>query len=252
VTPEGELVGSLDARFVTSRGASDFALGGTSWQVVKCDDAHSMVVVVPGEAGKSRVFWRGGQSGLSPLLCDAVQRIVSAGKSGLPLSPRDRALLQKAIGEMPAGISRHGLHVWERSSETGKFVLVLSFKGMRFNRILAALLSRELEGKGRVQYHDLAVSVRNAGKGGAERVTAALCRVKALSREEIGNALVLPPRESWKFAGALPEDMFREMVLSDYFGVGGFCTELTRSPISSGEREGSGEGPAEGTDGGNA
>ena len=66
VTPDGEVIGSLDARFAHRIDPGDFSLGGTTWSVVKCDESHNLVVVVPGGdvKGKSRVFrffgWRSG------------------------------------------------------------------------------------------------------------------------------------------------------------------------------------------------
>ena len=51
VTPDGEVIGRLDARFVNSQESGEISLGGRDWSMVKCDEGHNIVVVVPSEAG---------------------------------------------------------------------------------------------------------------------------------------------------------------------------------------------------------
>jgi ATP-dependent Lhr-like helicase len=237
VTPDGTVVGTLDARFVASRGADDFTLGGASWRMVKCDDAHGIVVVVPGPGQKSRVFWTGGEAGFSSLICAGVQGIVATGTSTLPLTEKDGSVLREAMASFPPGIRRGTLLVTEQKTEAGAEVLVFSFRGQKFNRVLAALLTRELSGRAQARFHDLAVIVRNAGKTGVESTTAALERIRSYDAGKIGDALTLPPRDAWKFARALPEAMFREMVLTDYFRVTDFREAMGDLGISGGERQ---------------
>ncbi|MCK7508037.1 MAG: hypothetical protein MZV70_30950, partial [Desulfobacterales bacterium] len=50
VTPDGEVVGKLDARFVNSQNDGEISLGGQGWSMVKCDEGHNLVVVVPSES----------------------------------------------------------------------------------------------------------------------------------------------------------------------------------------------------------
>jgi ATP-dependent Lhr-like helicase len=92
VTPDGEVVGTLDARFVTSEGAQDFSLGGSSWEVVKCDEDHGTVVVVPGEGQKSRVFWTGAPGILPAALQDSAKDCRNRNIHA-PLAVRDREIL---------------------------------------------------------------------------------------------------------------------------------------------------------------
>ena len=104
VTPDGEVVGMLDAQFVNNRGTGEVSLGGRSWTLVKSDEGHNIVVVVPGGGtGSSRVFWTGGSDdGFSPLVCRTVQRSPVAGnKSTLPLGLHEQGLLAAGTGAVP-------------------------------------------------------------------------------------------------------------------------------------------------------
>ncbi|MEN6611091.1 MAG: DEAD/DEAH box helicase [Methanoregulaceae archaeon] len=232
VTPDGDVVGTLDARFVGSRGAQDFSLGGSNWQVVKCDEDRNVVVVVPGSGQKSRVFWTGGEVGFSLLICDAVLQIVAAGEAGLPFGEKDRELLHAAIAALPKGLCHGRLHVSsEKSSGTSsdktagaEETRILTFRGRRFNRILCALVSHELEGTVQAGYDDIVVTLRGKrkGAGNPDLVRAILERILTFGPDEIESALEAPPREGWKFATMLPGPMFREMVMTDYYGVSEF------------------------------
>lgn len=229
VTPDGDVVGTLDARFVGSRGAQDFSLGGSNWQVVKCDEDRNVVVVVPGSGQKSRVFWTGGEAGYSPLICDTVLGIVSAGETDLPFGEKDRELLHAAIATLPKGLRPGLLHISSekspgtssdrtaRSEETRIF----TFRGRKFNRILCALVSHELEGTAQAGYDDIVVTLRGKrkGAGNPDLVRSVLERVLASGTDEIEAALEAPPRDAWKFATMLPGPMFREMVMADHYGV---------------------------------
>ena len=116
VTPDGEVVGMLDAQFVNSNGTGEVSLGGRSWTLVKCDEGHNMVVVVPGGGtGSSRVFWTGGsEDGFSPLVCRMVQRLRSQGTTMLPLGSHEQELLQRALAQFP-GRYRTGRPVCRRT-----------------------------------------------------------------------------------------------------------------------------------------
>ena len=145
VTPDGEVVGMLDAQFVNSKGAGEVSLGGRSWTLVKCDEGHNMVVVVPGGTGSSRVFWTGGsEDGFSPLVCRTVQQLRSRGTTMLPLGSHEQELLQLALAQFPAGIGPEGLYVVEQDDEKKGTVIVVSMNGSRFNRVLALLLRHRL------------------------------------------------------------------------------------------------------------
>jgi ATP-dependent Lhr-like helicase len=234
VTPDGEVVGSLDARFANRPDPGEFALGGATWSVVKCDESHNLVVVVPGGNGNgtSRVFWTAGEeAALSPVICGAVQRIVALGGTDLPLGEKETEALSAALSTLPAEIAGRGIFVREERGTYGKEVVVYSFYGSRFNRVLAYLI-KGLPGRVRVRYDDYRVRVTGAGKtGAAAKVAGAIRGIPALSSDEIAALLPLPSPESWKFAAALPQPDFQTMVLSDYYHTGEFTRTLARVPV---------------------
>ena len=184
VTPDGEVVGTLDARFANRPDPGEFALGGATWSVVKCDESHNLVVVVPGGNGNgtSRVFWTAGEeAALSPVICGAVQRIVARGGTDLPLGEKETEALSAALSTLPAGIAGRGIFVREERGTYGKEVVVYSFYGSRFNRVLAHLI-KGLPGRVRVRYDDYRVRVTGAGKtGAAAKVAGAIRDIPALS-----------------------------------------------------------------------
>jgi ATP-dependent Lhr-like helicase len=234
VTPDGEVVGSLDARFANRPDPGAFALGGATWSVVKCDESHNLVVVVPGGNGNgiSRVFWTAGEeAALSPVICGAVQRIVARGRTTLPLGEGETGVLDTAIRTLPVGIAGQGIFVREEKGNSGKEVVVYSFYGSRFNRVLAHL-TKGLLGRVQVRYDDYRVRVMRAGKtGAAAKVAGAILNIPALSPDEVAAFLPLPSPELWKFAAALPPLDFRAMVLSDYYHIGAFTRTLAQVPV---------------------
>jgi ATP-dependent Lhr-like helicase len=235
VTPDGEVVGMLDARFVNSKGAGDVSLGGRSWRLVKSDEGHNIVVVVPGGAGgSSRVFWTGGsEDGFSPLVCRRVQRLRSRGTTTLPLGDREQELLQQALAQFPAGIGPDGLFIVEQDDETKGTVIVVSMNGSRFNRVLAFLLRHRLGPKVQVRYNDFVLIVSRAGKDAAgERVAQAVREIQSMDEPAVAGILPLLPVESWKFARALPGPLFREMLVSDYYHGEDVLQILRSSTIS--------------------
>jgi ATP-dependent Lhr-like helicase len=234
VTPDGEVVGMLDAQFVNSNGADEVSLGGRSWTLVKCDEGHKMVVVVPGGAGSSRVFWTGGsEDGFSPLVCRTVQQLRSRGTTTLPLGEREQELLQLALAQFPADTGAEGLYIVEQDSDRKGTVIVVSMNGSRFNRLLALLLRYRLGRKVQVRYDDLVLMVNRAGKDAAgERVARAVREVQSMDYHAIAGVLPLLPTDGWKFAAALPEPLFREMIISDHYHGGDFLQTLGSLTIS--------------------
>ena len=234
VTPDGEVVGMLDAQFVNNNDAGDVSLGGRSWTMVKCDEGHNMVVVVPGGAGSARVFWTGGsEDGFSPLVCRAVQKIRSRGTTSLPLGEREQELLQLALAQFPAGIGPEGLYVVEPDEEKKGPVIVVSMNGSRFNRVLALLLRHRLGQKVQVRYDDFLLIVNRAGKDApGERVAQAIREIQSMDYPAIAKILPLLPVDSWKFASVLPVSLFREMVISDHYQGEDFLQTLGASTVS--------------------
>lgn len=234
VTPDGDLVGTLDAQFVNSNGAREVSLGGRSWTLVKCDEGHNIVVVVPGGSGSSRVFWTGGsEDGFSPLVCRTIQELRSRGKTALPLGSHEQELLQRALADFPAGIGTEGLYVAGEDGDREGTVHVVSMNGSRFNRILGVLLRQSLGRGVQVRHDDLVLMVNRAGKeAAAERVARALREVQSMDYPAIAEVLPLPPKVGWKFAAALPEPLFREMVVSDYLHGDDFLQTLKSTKVS--------------------
>lgn len=218
VTPDGEVVGKLDARFVNSPNDGEISLGGQSWSMVKCDEGHNLVVVVPSGSASSGIFWTGGESGYSPLICRQVQVMHARGESVLPLTDDVQETLNTVLIRIPEGVGLTGLYVREHKGERGMMVTVYSLNGIRFNRLLTLLLQKRLGGKVQVRYNDFVIRIFRMGKEGAgERVAIALRDVQGMGLEEIGSHLPLLPAEEWKFARALPESPFREMTFSDHY-----------------------------------
>jgi ATP-dependent Lhr-like helicase len=234
VTPDGEVVGMLDARFVNSKGTGEVSLGGRSWTLVRCDEGDTTVIVVPGGEGPSRVFWTGGsEDGFSPLVCRTVQSLRSRGTTALPLGLQEQELLQLALAQFPIGIGPEGLYIVEQDTGKQGAVTVVSMNGSRFNRLLALLLRHRLGRKVQVRYDDFVLLVNHAGKDGAgERVMQAVRDIKAMEYPDLARVLPLQPAEGWKFAHALPGPLFREMVISDYYHGEDFLRVLAASAVT--------------------
>jgi len=231
VTPDGEVVGMLDAQFVNSKGAGEVSLGGRSWRLVRCDEGHNIVVVVPGAAGASRVFWTGGsEDGFSPLVCRTVQKLRSRKTTMLPLGAHEQERLQLALEKFPAGIGEEGLYVVD-NEEKGT-VIVVSMNGSGFNRVLALLLRHRLSRKVQVRFNDFLLIVNHAGKDAAgERVAQAVREIQSMDYTAIAEILPLLPADGWKFASALPEPLFREMLISDHYHGEDFLRILGSSAV---------------------
>jgi len=233
VTPDGEVVGMLDAQFVGSPASGEISLCGRSWRMVKCDEEHRIVVVVPGGAGYARVFWTGGNDdGFSPLVCHTVQRLRSRGTTTLPLGNREQGLFHLALAQFPAGIGPEGLFILEQDGEKNGTVTVVSMNGSGFNRILALLLRHRLGRTVHVRYDDFILIVSHTGREAAgERVLQAILEIRSMDYSAIAEVLPLLPSDGWKFASALPGPLFREMLISDYYHIEGFRETLGSSAV---------------------
>jgi len=235
VTPDGDVVGSLDARFAHQEDPGGFVLGGSAWSVVKCDESHRLVVVVPGAQAKmsSRIFRSAGSdAGLSPVICGGIRQILARGRSTLPLGDAEASVLREALGVFPDDISEEGIFVREERPARGREVVVYSFAGSRNNQVLASLL-RGVLGRVRVRYDDFRVRISGAGKtGAAERVAGALRAIPSLPPEKVAASLPLPAPDPWKFARVLPDASFREMILFDYYRAGEVIRSLAGQEIT--------------------
>jgi len=127
VTPDGEQIGRLDAKYIADKGRAGFSLGGMDWTLVGRDEQHGLVVVVPGGDGGGRAFWTGNRhTGLSPEVCRSIQRIVARGRTLLPLEQREGEKLAACIAAFPP-IHPQGIHVWETRRKKKVDVTVLTF-----------------------------------------------------------------------------------------------------------------------------
>jgi hypothetical protein len=195
--------------------------------MVKCDEGHNIVVVVPSSSDTFRIFWTGSEHGYSPLVCQQVQLIHARGESLLPLGDGDQDILHAALARIPDGVGDKGLFVLEHGGERGVEVLVFSFSGSRINRVLTLLLQRQMGDNVQVRYNDFVVKILRAGKAGAgERVASAVRGVQAMHPEEIGAILPIPPAGQWKFARAIPDQLVHKMALSDHYHLEEFMQSL--------------------------
>jgi len=233
VTPEGEVIGTLDSRFVAGKTGGDFSLGGRVWQMVKFDEIHNLVVVVPGSEQTSRAFWTGGnKAGYSPLICAAVQDIISRKGTRLPLLQKEQEMLANRLRRIPDGIQQNGIFVQERGLRKKGEVVVFTFHGGVFNRLLTIMLGKELGGKTTVRYSDFALLVRNAGKeSAAERVAAAIQRIRTFDYETIAARLDPALPAEAKFEKLLPYDLQWEMTLSDQYRITEFINRIQTADI---------------------
>ena len=233
VTPDGEVVGKLDARFVNSKNSYEISLGGRSWSMVKCDEGHNLVVVVPSGSDSSRIFWTStSEGGFSPLVCRRVQKIRAQEGTVLPLGEHELEVLDTVLARIPEGVGQDGLHVVEQTGAKGVEVLIFSFSGGRFNRLLTLLLQDRLGGKAQVRYNDFIVKVMRAGKDGVgQRVMCALREIQKMGKDEIGVVLPLPQADGWKFARALPPALLYDLSLSDHYHVEEFMDIMRNVPV---------------------
>jgi ATP-dependent Lhr-like helicase len=226
VTPDGEMIGKLDARFVAGRRGGSFSLGGKNWTLVKSDESHELVVVVPGEGEKSEIFWTGGQAGFSEIVCRGIEQILVRRKSTLPLPEGEQELLEEFIRTFPA-MQPLTLHIIEKPGKRGPEVTLLTFRGRRFNGILAALLRAGATRKVTVTYHDFSLTLKNvAREQAAGMVLGMLDTLRTANPRDIANVLKVPGTETWKFAGALPESLLKEMALTDTYRFPEFVQEF--------------------------
>jgi ATP-dependent Lhr-like helicase len=234
VTPEGEVVGKLDARFVNSKNADEISLGGRSWSMVKCDEGHNIVVVVPsGGSVSSRIFWTSaGEGGFSPLVCRMVGNIHARGGSALPLMEHEQDVLRTVLARIPEGTGGKSFHVVEQAGRKGDEVRIFTFSGGRFNGVLASLLQNRLGGKARAQYNDFIIRVSRLGKKSrGQRVIRALEEIQTMEKDEIGAVLPVPAADGWKFARALPQKLLCDMSLSDNYHVEEFMDLVKSAPF---------------------
>ncbi|MCU0632191.1 MAG: DEAD/DEAH box helicase [Methanolinea sp.] len=231
VTPEGDLVGRLDARFVASGGQGSFSLGGKNWTLIKSDESHNLVVVVPGDEAGGKAFWTGGQAGFSPVVCQAVLRILSRRRTLLPLLPPQEEALQGVIESMPP-LHTRGVHIWEVPGKRKMDVMALTFLSRPDNALLSAMVRRVIGAKTRIRYDDLSLWFPDlAPEGAAERIISIFRQIQALSVREMTDLVTMPLPETWKFGPALPPALIREMAAADTWHIEEFAAWFSGLPL---------------------
>ncbi len=172
------------------------------------------------------------EGGFSSLVCRRVRKIRAKGGSVLPLRQQEKEMMQTLLAKIPETLGDDGLQVVEKTRTKGVEVLIFTFSGSRFNRLLTLLLQDRLGGKAQVRYNDFIVKVTRAGKeGSGQRVMYALQEIQKMGKENIGAVLPLPQAEGWKFARALPSALLFEMSLSDHYHVEEFIEIMRNNPV---------------------
>lgn len=236
LTPEGDEVGDLDARFVAGGAGTVCTLGGRRWRIIALDPDHRIATVV-GEGGGARTsdrrpFWSGTGAPMSPVIARSVQGILARGRSSLPLTNREQAAIRGIASEIGAGIPAEGFFVTEYSEG----IFVLSCYGGRFNRMLASLLAQVLGDGPKIRACDLCLLVDGVtGPDPAGEVCDALCAVRNWPATAIAEALPLPEAADWKFGLLLPPSLFARMVAVDVHACDTFAAFLAAAPVHAGE-----------------
>lgn len=233
VTPDGDQIGRLDGRALNLSPGDAFPLGGRLWSVAGCDQQHHLLIVTRASPNQhsSPIFWIGSRSGLTPLVARGMLGILAAGGTTVvPVDEEKQALLVDICSTYPAAIRPDGLQVWEEPLATGLRVVILSFYGSLFNQVLTALLGDRLSC--RIHYTDTRLVIEQKSRPGAgKRVASALRELQAATTDQLGSLLPLPPKEAWKFASLLPDDLYQEMVVEDFYHLRTFLGTLQQADI---------------------
>lgn len=232
VTPDGDRIGRLDGRALHLLPGDAFPLGGRLWSVAGCDQQHHLLIVTRASADQrsTPIFWMGSRSGLTPLVARGMLEIIAAGETKIPVDEERQALLAGVCSTYPPEVRRSGLQVWEEPLATGLRVVVLSFEGSLFNQVLATLLKDRLSCQ--VRYTDTRLVIEQKVRPGAGKQVAEVLRdLQSVTADLVAPLLPLPPREAWKFASLLPDDLYREMVVEDLYHLQTFLCTLQQADV---------------------
>lgn len=233
ITPDGEEVGRLDARFARSEGEGAFSLGGRGWSVVGRDDSHGLVIVEPGTAGQRRAFWSGEKGGASSLIAASALRILSSRSSFLPLDGPTRSTLEVALDKVSGEVHPSGVTISESPEGTMIRVLVLTPFGAAGNRVVASFIHACLGARSSVRPTDFGLVVRKVGRAGEAgmRVNAALEAMRSASLETVARTLPPVPASEKAFGPLVPPQLFDRMIVEDHYHLPDLLASLTRSRI---------------------
>jgi len=232
ITPDGDRIGRLDGRALHLQPGDAFPLGGRLWSVAGCDQQHRLLIVTRASAGQhsTPVFWLGSRSALTPLVVRGMLEIIAVGETWIPIDEKERALLADVCSTYPSGVRRGGLQVWEEPLTSGFQVVILSFLGSLFNQVLAILLGDHLSC--RVRYSETRLVVEQKARPGAGKLVAeALRNLQSVTAGQVADLLPLPPRDAYKFASLLPDDLYREMIVEDFYHLWTFLHTLQQVDV---------------------
>ncbi len=235
LTPEGEEVGDLDARFVAGGVGTVCTLGGRRWRIIALDPGHHIATVV-GAAGGPRAsdrrpFWSGSGAPISPVIARSVQGILARGRSSLPLARKEQAAIRGIAASIGSGILAGGFFV----TECSEGIFVLSCLGGHFNRMLASLLLHALGDGPKVRASDLCLLVEGVtGPDPRGEVYEALCAVRTWPAATIASTLPLPDPSDWKYGTLLPLPLFTRMVAVDAHDCDALAAALAAAPVHMG------------------
>jgi ATP-dependent Lhr-like helicase len=250
ITPDGEEVGRLDARFARSEDTGSFSLGGRGWNVIGRDDTHGLVIVEPGNGAVSRrPYWSGTRGGASPQIARAALRLLSARATSLPLDPHTQEVFMEALSGVPTGIDQEGVTIVERWTGPALEVMVLTPFGAQGNGLVASFLHNRLGEKISIRPTDFGILIRRAGKKvgeGARRVHAALEEMRSAPYDVVAATLPPVPSSARAFGPLVPPALFERMIAEDYHGLSELTGMIRRSRfvvhVADDENTGAGEG----------
>ena len=207
-----EEIGSVDATFL--RGLtpgtekSSFVLGAQAWELVHVDWKAGKCAVRPAAGGAGAARWFGSPAALGYELCQAMRAIL-AGDDVSPVWSK-RAL--EVIGRLREE------HAFLRDGDAAPIVESAdeitwwTFAGARANRLLGAMVERELGG--RCVVRDLSITCKEKAAESVVAFRQLLTRFAAEARPTSDDAIRFAPadREQLsKFAPCLPKAMLVEL-----------------------------------------
>ncbi len=120
---------------------------------------------------KSKTFWTGGQSGYSPVICRAVQRILARGGSVLPLGEEDSGDISDIAGQLPHGLKAKGLFCLGTSGKIGNRSECACVPGQECKRSTCNCTYRLLGSRVKTTYSDFSIDIQGLkGEDQGERV----------------------------------------------------------------------------------
>ncbi|WP_211530726.1 DEAD/DEAH box helicase [Methanocalculus chunghsingensis] len=219
VTPDGEVIGTLDPSFIGIALAEGFTLAGRCWRVISSDDERRGLLVIPSDRRGPRPFWVGGGGrGISPLLARSVARVAEERGSDLPLDDAVREAIRDAIFSWPDGIGPDRMMISDEPLPEGSLVSIWTFLGEQQNGTLTHLLRHHLPAGWHIETGPYAVFITTpAGEDGKKAAALALHQIAALTPDDAASRLPLPPVGTWAFDTLLPDDIRRRMALADIY-----------------------------------